>query len=179
MVTDELGMTGRIAAASVFAVVVTSGCATLHIPFVGGQPDFGPRVELPPEAAQYGQFVRGQYALQNNDVPTAVAAFEVGFAFANLFEHGNIGLPLRLEQRLAGLVVTPALHRRHHANRRPELDSNFGTILTVWDRLLGTYGDSSSAVRFDTGLPNRIHVRTLGEALILPVASQRDGIAGI
>lgn len=111
--------------------------------------------------------------------PAAVAAFEVGFAFANLFEHGNIGLPSRLERRLAGVVVTPALHRRHHANRRPDLDSNFGTIFTAWDRLLGTYGDSSSAVRFDTGLPNRVRARTLGEALLLPVASQRDCIAGI
>jgi sterol desaturase/sphingolipid hydroxylase (fatty acid hydroxylase superfamily) len=109
----------------------------------------------------------------------AVVVFEVVFAFANLFEHGNIGLPLRFEQRVAGLLVTPALHRRHHASRRPELDSNFGTILTLWDRLLGTYGQSSSAARFDTGLPSGASARTVGEALLLPLAAGRDGIAGV
>ncbi len=99
----------------------------------------------------------------------AVVVFEVVFAFANLFEHGNIGLPLRLEQRLARLLVTPALHRRHHANRRPELDSNFGTILTLWDRLLGTFGESSSAARFETGLPSGAGAVTVGQALLLPL----------
>jgi sterol desaturase/sphingolipid hydroxylase (fatty acid hydroxylase superfamily) len=107
----------------------------------------------------------------------AVVVFEVIFAFANLFEHGNIGLPLRFEQRVAGLFVTPALHRRHHASRRPELDSNFGTILTLWDRLLGTYGRSSSAARFETGLPSGARARTLGEALLLPLATGGDGVA--
>jgi sterol desaturase/sphingolipid hydroxylase (fatty acid hydroxylase superfamily) len=110
---------------------------------------------------------------------TAVVLFEVIFVFANLFEHGNIGLPLRFERRVAGLLVTPALHRRHHASRRPELDSNFGTILTVWDRLLSTYGPSSSAARFETGLPNGARARTVGEALLLPLAASRDGIANL
>ena len=107
----------------------------------------------------------------------AVVVFEVFFAFANLFEHGNIGLPLRFEQGVAGLLVTPALHRRHHASRRPELDSNFGTILTLWDRLLGTYGRSSSAARFETGLPSGARAHTLREALLLPLATRGDGVA--
>ena len=109
--------------------------------------------------------------------PVAVVVFEVTFAFANLFEHGNIDLLLKTERRIAGVLVTPALHRRHLASRRPELDSNFGTIFTVWDRLLGPYGESSSAAHFDTGLPNGACVRTLGDALLLPVATRRDGIA--
>ena len=72
-------------------------------------------------------------------------------------------------------LVTPALHRRHHASRRPELDSNFGTILTLWDRLLGTYGQSSSAARFETGLPSGARARSLREALLLPVATSGGG----
>jgi sterol desaturase/sphingolipid hydroxylase (fatty acid hydroxylase superfamily) len=101
--------------------------------------------------------------------PAAVVAFEVVFAVVNLFEHGNIGLPQRLERGLAALLVTPALHRRHHANRRPELDSNFGTIFTLWDRVLGTFGASSSALRFANGLPSGIHAFTLRQALLLPL----------
>jgi sterol desaturase/sphingolipid hydroxylase (fatty acid hydroxylase superfamily) len=109
----------------------------------------------------------------------AVVVFEVIFAFANLFEHGNIGLPLRFERRLAELLVTPALHRRHHSNRRPELDSNFGTIFTLWDRFLGTYGESSSATRFDAGLPSGARACTVREALRLPLATTRDAVAAL
>jgi sterol desaturase/sphingolipid hydroxylase (fatty acid hydroxylase superfamily) len=105
----------------------------------------------------------------------AVVVFEVLFAFANLFEHGNIILPLRLERWLAGPFVTPALHRLHHARTRPELDSNFGTISTLWDRFMGTYRQSSSAARFATGLPSGTGAVTLGQALWLPLARNRDG----
>ena len=105
----------------------------------------------------------------------AVVVFEIVFAFANLFEHGNIGLPLRFERILARLLVTPALHRLHHASRRPELDSNFGTILTLWDRVLRTYRESSSAARFETGLPSGIRAVTVRQALLLPLAPRHDG----
>lgn len=100
----------------------------------------------------------------------AVVLFEVVFTFANLVEHGNIGLPLGLERRLAGVFVTPALHRLHHADRRPQLDSNFGTILSLWDRLLGTYRASSSRAFFAIGLPGGVRAATLGRALALPLA---------
>jgi sterol desaturase/sphingolipid hydroxylase (fatty acid hydroxylase superfamily) len=103
----------------------------------------------------------------------AVVIFEVVFTIANLFEHGNIALPLRLEQQLARLLVTPALHRRHHTRRYPELDSNFGTIFTMWDRALGTYGESTSAVHVDTGLPSGESAPTLRRALLLPLRVQR------
>jgi sterol desaturase/sphingolipid hydroxylase (fatty acid hydroxylase superfamily) len=99
---------------------------------------------------------------------TAVVAFEVVFTWANFFEHGNITLPLRFERRLAVIMVTPALHRRHHANVRPQLDTNFGTVFSIWDRFLGTYGANTSAARFATGLPSGRSVLTVGEALTVP-----------
>jgi sterol desaturase/sphingolipid hydroxylase (fatty acid hydroxylase superfamily) len=87
-------------------------------------------------------------------VPVAgLIVFEVVFAFANFWEHGNIALPLRLEQRLGRLFITPALHRRHHSVEAALLDSNFGTIFSFWDRLLGSFGESRSDVRVETGLP--------------------------
>ena len=96
----------------------------------------------------------------------AVLAFEVVFAFANLVEHGDINL--RGERVLGRVLVTPALHRRHHTRMGPERDSNFGTIFSGWDRLFETYTPSDSAVVVDTGLPGLTNV-TLSEALVLPV----------
>ena len=85
--------------------------------------------------------------------PLAVVVFEVVFGIANVLEHGNFDLPRRFERALAGLFVTPALHRRHHSLQRRERDSNFGTILSVWDRLARTLQPAASAQSFATGLP--------------------------
>ncbi len=54
------------------------------------------------------------------------------------FHHANISLgkwdrPLRL------LIVTPDMHKMHHSDYQPETDSNYSTILSVWDRLAGTF----------------------------------------
>jgi sterol desaturase/sphingolipid hydroxylase (fatty acid hydroxylase superfamily) len=97
-----------------------------------------------------------------------VVVFELAFAIANLIEHANVRVPATLEQRLVRLVVTPALHRRHHSVERAELDSNFGTIFTLWDRLLGTYGEAASAAQVETGLVGLRDALSLARALVLP-----------
>ena len=87
--------------------------------------------------------------------PVAVVIFEVIFGIANVLEHGNFDLPRRFEEALSVALVTPALHRRHHSTERSERDSNFGTILCLWDRLAQTLTPSTSAAVFPTGLPGR------------------------
>jgi sterol desaturase/sphingolipid hydroxylase (fatty acid hydroxylase superfamily) len=98
-----------------------------------------------------------------------VIVFEVVFAVANLVEHGNIDLRRGLETRVERLFVTPALHRRHHGKNYMLLGSNFGTIFSIWDRLLGTYGPSTSATRIDIGLPQIDGPVDTLRALQLPV----------
>ena len=98
----------------------------------------------------------------------AVLVFEVVFTVANLVEHGDIDLP-RGSERIMGLIfVTPALHRRHHSRVRPARDTNFGTIFSGWDRVLGTFTPSDSSAVIDTGLAG-LPAMTLGEALALPL----------
>jgi sterol desaturase/sphingolipid hydroxylase (fatty acid hydroxylase superfamily) len=97
-----------------------------------------------------------------------VVVFEIVFSVANLIEHGDIDLPLVFERRVGHAFITPAFHRRHHSRRRHDLDSNYGTIFVIWDRLLGTFVDSSSAARVDTGLPELSHTPGLHAALLLP-----------
>jgi sterol desaturase/sphingolipid hydroxylase (fatty acid hydroxylase superfamily) len=100
----------------------------------------------------------------------AVLLFELAFTSANLIVHGDIRLPRTGEKWLARVCITPALHRRHHAIVRPDRDTNFGTVFSLWDRLLGTYGDSDSATRIETGLPG-LRNPTLSRALVLPLQS--------
>jgi sterol desaturase/sphingolipid hydroxylase (fatty acid hydroxylase superfamily) len=33
------------------------------------------------------------------------------------------------------VLVTPAMHRVHHSKRQIETDSNYGSVLSIWDRL--------------------------------------------
>lgn len=55
-----------------------------------------------------------------------------------LFHHSNVRLNPRLERLLAPLIVTPRMHSIHHSNWREETDSNWSSLLSIWDRLHGT-----------------------------------------
>jgi sterol desaturase/sphingolipid hydroxylase (fatty acid hydroxylase superfamily) len=58
-----------------------------------------------------------------------------------LFSHANIKLPGKFDRTLRVILVTPRIHAVHHSDHQPETDSNYGTVLTIWDRLFGTYSD--------------------------------------
>jgi sterol desaturase/sphingolipid hydroxylase (fatty acid hydroxylase superfamily) len=71
--------------------------------------------------------------------PWVVALYEVCESFVSLVSHANLRLPERLDRALRCLLVTPNMHSIHHSAYQPETDSNYGTVLSVWDRLFGTY----------------------------------------
>ncbi|OWP63152.1 fatty acid hydroxylase [Hymenobacter amundsenii] len=61
--------------------------------------------------------------------------FEVVFEACTAFHHTNLALPYELERRLAPFMVTPRAHGIHHSMVDRETQSNFGVVLTLWDRL--------------------------------------------
>jgi sterol desaturase/sphingolipid hydroxylase (fatty acid hydroxylase superfamily) len=67
-----------------------------------------------------------------------------------VFHHGNVRVPVRLDRVLRAVVVTPWMHWVHHSSCQPETDSNYATILSVWDRLFSTFRlvDDPRAIRF-------------------------------
>ncbi len=71
--------------------------------------------------------------------PFALACAGAASHFNSLFTHSNIALPPALDRGLRWLLVTPDMHRIHHSMRREETDSNFGNLLSCWDRLCGCY----------------------------------------
>lgn len=76
----------------------------------------------------------------------AVLAFEILLNACAMFNHGNVGLPARLDRVLRRVIVTPDMHRIHHSVVVAEMNSNYGFNLAWWDRLFGTY-------RADASLP--------------------------
>lgn len=55
-----------------------------------------------------------------------------------LFHHSNLRLPVWFEAMLRLAIVTPSHHWVHHHARRADTDSNYGALLTIWDRLFRT-----------------------------------------
>jgi sterol desaturase/sphingolipid hydroxylase (fatty acid hydroxylase superfamily) len=63
------------------------------------------------------------------------AIYEVVFQAGTLFHHSNLRLPVRLEQLLSKIIVTPRMHAIHHSQVQREANSNYSTVFSWWDRL--------------------------------------------
>jgi sterol desaturase/sphingolipid hydroxylase (fatty acid hydroxylase superfamily) len=52
-----------------------------------------------------------------------------------MFHHSNLELPIDVERRLVPFLVTPRMHGIHHSTRSKDMDSNYSSLLSWWDRL--------------------------------------------
>lgn len=68
-----------------------------------------------------------------------VLSIEIIELFFIFFHHANIRVPH--EQAISRFIITPALHRAHHSKIRKDHDSNYGIVLSFWDRVFGTRKD--------------------------------------
>jgi sterol desaturase/sphingolipid hydroxylase (fatty acid hydroxylase superfamily) len=69
---------------------------------------------------------------------TSIVAFETLLAVVSMFQHSNVRLAGWLERPLSLVIVTPSIHWVHHHAWRADTDSNYATVLSVWDRLFGS-----------------------------------------
>jgi sterol desaturase/sphingolipid hydroxylase (fatty acid hydroxylase superfamily) len=104
--------------------------------------------------------------------PRWVLAYEAALSSFALLTHANVALPAWLDRRLRRVVATPSMHRIHHSVHRDETDSNFASLLSVWDRLSGTYRDAprDDEVAMVLGLPgiDSQHAPRLKRLLAMP-----------
>jgi sterol desaturase/sphingolipid hydroxylase (fatty acid hydroxylase superfamily) len=70
--------------------------------------------------------------------PATVALYGTLALAAQMLQHANVRLPGQVERVAGALFVTPAFHRLHHSLARADSETNFGTVLSLWDRLFGT-----------------------------------------
>ena len=74
------------------------------------------------------------------DIPVVVVVSHGLAVFAAAAAtHGNTRFPEWLERLLQPVVITLDLHLVHHSVVYREANANFGAVLSVWDRLFGTY----------------------------------------
>jgi len=55
------------------------------------------------------------------------------------FNHANMELPLKVDKTISLIIVSPNMHKFHHHYQLPWTDSNYGNVLSIWDRIFGTY----------------------------------------
>jgi sterol desaturase/sphingolipid hydroxylase (fatty acid hydroxylase superfamily) len=83
----------------------------------------------------------------------AIAAYRSISVLNAIFEHANIRLPRPLDRLLALVWVTPDVHKMHHSNIPAQTDSNYGNLLSLFDRAFGTYtcGAGAGSVIYGLG----------------------------
>jgi sterol desaturase/sphingolipid hydroxylase (fatty acid hydroxylase superfamily) len=69
-----------------------------------------------------------------------------------VIEHANIRLWPPLDRVLSLVFVTPNVHKIHHSRKVAEANSNYANLVTLYDRLLGTYTPAERAAAVEYGL---------------------------
>jgi sterol desaturase/sphingolipid hydroxylase (fatty acid hydroxylase superfamily) len=69
----------------------------------------------------------------------AIVIFEVALNGFALFNHANIRLPQKWDDRIGLVLITQRLHRIHHSQAKNESNSNYGFSVSWWDRLFKSF----------------------------------------
>jgi len=64
---------------------------------------------------------------------TTVIIFETLLLCSAVFHHSNLRLPKSFEAALSRIIVTPSIHWVHHHATREDTDSNYASLLSLWD----------------------------------------------
>lgn len=74
------------------------------------------------------------------DIPiTSLLVFDTLVLLAALFHHSNVKLPASFEKVLRLFIATPSHHWVHHHTAREDTNSNYAVLLTIWDRVFGSW----------------------------------------
>ena len=79
------------------------------------------------------------FALALGASPEAFAVYRTASALVALLEHANLRVPPWLDGALSLVVTWPNVHKLHHSRDRRYTDTNYGNIVSWWDRLFSTF----------------------------------------
>jgi sterol desaturase/sphingolipid hydroxylase (fatty acid hydroxylase superfamily) len=99
-----------------------------------------------------------------------LALYELMMFSVVQFHHSNIRLPDTIDWLLRLFVVTPAMHRVHHSRDPHHQRSNFTSLLSIWDRIFGTFVTVEAAETLPLGVEGFDDVRLVG-ILSSPIAA--------
>jgi sterol desaturase/sphingolipid hydroxylase (fatty acid hydroxylase superfamily) len=81
-----------------------------------------------------------------------IVVYRLISALNGLLEHANVPVWRPLDRVLSFVWVTPNMHKVHHSAERRQTDSNYGNILSLFDRLFRTFTPTEQAFDLTYGL---------------------------
>ena len=82
----------------------------------------------------------------------AIAIYRLLSAANAVLEHANVRVWRPLDSALSLAIVTPNMHKVHHSRLQRETDSNYGNILSFFDRVFRTFTPTARAPTIEYGL---------------------------
>jgi sterol desaturase/sphingolipid hydroxylase (fatty acid hydroxylase superfamily) len=103
--------------------------------------------------------------------PAAVALWQTLLLPSIFFHHSKIELPQNIERALSWVIVTPRMHAIHHSVVLEETNSNWSSLLSIWDRLHGTFRLDVPQESIAIGVPayRRPEDVTLPRLVVMPL----------
>lgn len=92
----------------------------------------------------------------------SVLIFESILLIATIFHHSNLRIAPWLERALSRAAVTPSIHWVHHHRVRADTDSNYSTILSIWDPLFRSRSRTPRTPDLEIGVEGREEQPVLG-----------------
>ena len=95
---------------------------------------------------------------------------------ATQFHHANLSLPGKIDRLLRYVLVSPDMHKLHHSREKLETDSNYASVLSLWDRLFRTYRQKKDcrSIRFGLDSFNGDERQSLSSLWMAPFVSPQD-----
>jgi sterol desaturase/sphingolipid hydroxylase (fatty acid hydroxylase superfamily) len=132
------------------------------------------------ELALAAGFRAAQVLLLGVDRDT-LTAWQQALFLSVIFHHSNLELPIEAERALQYLFVTPRMHGIHHSTKGEEMNTNYSSLLSWWDRVHGSLSldTPQSVITIGVeGFSEREQV-TLGRSLSMPFVGIREGTRGL
>jgi len=105
--------------------------------------------------------------------PRTLALWQSATLLSVLFHHSNIRLPRAAERLLGYFLVTPSMHGIHHSMDDADMNANWSSGLSVWDRMHGTLRTDvpQDQIRIGVAGHDDPHDVTLPDILVEPFRS--------
>ena len=130
--------------------------------------DISTYMRFHPLELSLGLIVKALLIVLSGVTPLQLVTFEILFNTAAQFHHSSLALPGKVEKALVALIVPPCMHRVHHSVIIVERDSNYGTILSLWDRLFGSFRLREDVPAIRMGVGGHKDVTGFTKLMVLP-----------
>ncbi len=97
---------------------------------------------------------------------------------SNILSHVNFRLPRKVNSIIGIIFITPNMHHIHHHHELPHTNKNYGDVLSIWDRIFGTYSEfDNNKIVFGVDTFEEIEINTTFKSLLkIPFEKYRPTI---